>query len=345
MKDCNCIFCKIANGEIPSATLYEDEEFRVILDLGPATKGHALILPKEHYANLYEIPEETAGKSIILAKKMVTRMKKALNCDGFNVLQNNEEPAGQTVFHYHMHLIPRYEGDNAFPMWNAGELTDEVRDEVLKKVKETEQRNIGIQEYIRRQCYKAMRDKEINSGNRVRKKNGFDAVYEEYHKMVFRIAYHYTCNREEAEDISQVVFGRYYIFSETGRVTNVRSWLATTARNVAVNHVKHISYERLLWAKETMEDYLGYEEDPEEQFFGTLREKDEIECACRILAALKTKKRKWYNLAVYAYCNEMPRQEIADRMGMSLDAVMSTLTRIKDWIRKNYKDEFDHINT
>lgn len=152
--------------------------------------------------------------------------------------------------------------------------------------------------------------------------------------MVFRIAYHYTCNGEEAEDISQVVFGRYYIFSETGRVTNVRSWLATTARNVAVNHVKHISYERLLWAKETMEDYLGYEEDPEEQFFGTLREKDEIECACRILAALKTKKRKWYNLAVYAYCNEMPRQEIADRMGMSLNAVMSTLTRIKDWIRK-----------
>ena len=169
--------------------------------------------------------------------------------------------------------------------------------------------------------------------------------YEEYHKMVFRIAYHYICNREEAEDISQVVFGRYYIFSETGRVTNVRSWLATTARNVAVNHVKHISYERLLWAKETMEDYLGYEEDPEEHFFGTLREKDKIECACRILAALKTKKRKWYNLAVYAYCNEMPRQEIADRMGMSLNAVMSTLTRIKDWIRKNYKDEFDHINT
>lgn len=80
-------------------------------------------------------------------------------------------------------------------------------------------------------------------------------------------------------------------------------------------------------------------------FFGTLREKDEIECACRILAALKTKKRKWYNLAVYAYCNEMPRQEIAGRMGMSLNAVMSTLTRIKDWIRKNYKDEFDHINT
>ena len=134
----NCIFCKIAGGEIPAATLYEDENFRVILDLGPASKGHALILPKAHAANIYEISDELAAKAMILAKKMAGKLRDALNCDGFNVLQNNEEPAGQTVFHYHMHLIPRYEGDNAFPMWNAGELTDEVRDEVLKKVKETE---------------------------------------------------------------------------------------------------------------------------------------------------------------------------------------------------------------
>ena len=69
----NCIFCKIAAGEIPSATLYEDEEFRVILDLGPASKGHALILPKQHYANLYELPDELAEKVIRLAKKMLKR--------------------------------------------------------------------------------------------------------------------------------------------------------------------------------------------------------------------------------------------------------------------------------
>ena len=94
----NCIFCKIANGEIPSATLYEDEEFRVILDLGPATKGHALILPKTHAANIYEISEDMAAKAMILAKKMATKMTKALNCDGFNIVQNNGEPAGQTVF-------------------------------------------------------------------------------------------------------------------------------------------------------------------------------------------------------------------------------------------------------
>ena len=131
----NCIFCKIANGEIPSATLYEDEDFRVILDLGPASKGHALILPKQHYANLYELPDELAEKVIRLAKKMVIAMTKALQCDGFNVVQNNGEAAGQTVFHFHMHLIPRYKDDHAGVTWTPGKLTDEVRDEVLAKVR------------------------------------------------------------------------------------------------------------------------------------------------------------------------------------------------------------------
>ena len=104
----NCIFCKIANGEIPAATLYEDENFRVILDLGPASKGHALLLPKSHAANIYELSDEMAAKAMILAKKMATAMTAALKCDGFNIVQNNGECAGQTVFHFHMHLIPRY---------------------------------------------------------------------------------------------------------------------------------------------------------------------------------------------------------------------------------------------
>ena len=131
----NCIFCKIANGEIPAATLYEDEDFRVILDLGPASKGHALILPKEHYANIYEIPEELAGKAMILAKKMANVLTRALKCDGFNIVQNNGEPAGQTVFHFHMHLIPRYEGDEVGLTWNPGSLTEEDKEEILSKVK------------------------------------------------------------------------------------------------------------------------------------------------------------------------------------------------------------------
>ena len=130
----NCIFCKIANGEIPAATLYEDENFRVILDLGPASKGHALILPKSHAANIYELSDEMAAKAMILAKKMATRLTDALDCDGFNIVQNNGECAGQTVFHFHMHLIPRYKEDGVGITWTPGSLTDEVKEEILSKV-------------------------------------------------------------------------------------------------------------------------------------------------------------------------------------------------------------------
>lgn len=130
----NCIFCKIANGEIPAATLYEDEDFRVILDLGPASKGHALILPKSHAANIYELSDELAAKAMILAKKMAVKMTEALKCDGFNIVQNNGETAGQTVFHFHMHLIPRYENDNAGILWEPGETTPEDMAEVKRLV-------------------------------------------------------------------------------------------------------------------------------------------------------------------------------------------------------------------
>ena len=132
----DCIFCKIANGEIPSATLYEDEDFRVILDLGPASKGHALILPKAHAANIYEISDDMAAKAMILAKKMATKMTEALKCDGFNVVQNNGEPAGQTVFHFHMHLIPRYVNDGQKILWTPGERTPEELEEIRKTITE-----------------------------------------------------------------------------------------------------------------------------------------------------------------------------------------------------------------
>ena len=134
MKDENCIFCKLANGDIPTATLYEDDDFRVILDAGPASKGHALILPKEHYKNLYELDDEIAAKALVLAKKMITKLTDVLGCDGYNIVQNNGEVAGQTVFHFHIHLIPRYEGDEVGLGSKMGELTDEVRDEILSKL-------------------------------------------------------------------------------------------------------------------------------------------------------------------------------------------------------------------
>lgn len=136
MKDSNCIFCKIAGGEIPSATLYEDADFRVIMDISPASKGHALILPKEHYANLYELPDELAAKVLVLAKNMITKLKDIVGCDGYNVLQNNGEAAGQTVFHFHMHLIPRYENDDVTIGWKLGTLTDELKELVVSKMNE-----------------------------------------------------------------------------------------------------------------------------------------------------------------------------------------------------------------
>lgn len=132
----NCIFCKIANGEIPSKTLYEDEDFRVILDLGPATKGHALILPKDHAANLYELSDETASKTMVLAKKMAIRMTKKLECDGFNLVQNNGETAGQTVMHFHMHLIPRYKDDGQRILWTPTKPAPEELEEVKNQITE-----------------------------------------------------------------------------------------------------------------------------------------------------------------------------------------------------------------
>lgn len=136
MRKDDCIFCKIANGEIPSKTLYEDEDFRIILDLGPATNGHALILPKDHAANLYELPDRTAEKVLVLAKKMALQLRDKLKCDGLNLVQNNGEAAGQTVSHFHLHLIPRYLGDGQQIGWAPGKPTQEELEEIHRKITE-----------------------------------------------------------------------------------------------------------------------------------------------------------------------------------------------------------------
>ena len=137
MRDENCIFCKLANGDIPTNMIYEDDMFAVILDASPATRGHALILPKEHAANIYELSEETASRIFVLAKKMAAKMTELLKCDGFNIVQNNGEVAGQTVFHFHMHLIPRYKGDGNEEKlcWNHQEFTPEEMKEICDLLK------------------------------------------------------------------------------------------------------------------------------------------------------------------------------------------------------------------
>ena len=137
MKDDNCIFCKLANGVFPTNSIYEDEDFNVILDASPATKGHALILPKEHYAHMFEIDDDILAKAAKLAKKIMTHEKEILGCDGYNLVQNNGEAAGQTVFHFHMHLIPRYSDNNESKMinWKPNEFSDEEMKDICDKMK------------------------------------------------------------------------------------------------------------------------------------------------------------------------------------------------------------------
>lgn len=134
----NCVFCKINAGEIPSATIYEDDNFKVIMDISPAAKGHAILLPKKHFKNLYEMDDHTASKVMVVAKKVAKAIQDELQCDGLNMLQNNGEVAGQTVFHYHIHLIPRYKNDKISMTWKVGKYEDgeaaAMAEEIAKKI-------------------------------------------------------------------------------------------------------------------------------------------------------------------------------------------------------------------
>ncbi len=130
------------NGTKPDAVLgyffknKEDDDVRVIFDIGPATKGHALVIPKTHVANVFEIPNDLLGKAYSVAKKIAQALKETTGCEGINILQNNGEMAGQSVFHFHIHVIPRYEGDTANIKWEQGTADSDYLNELAGKVKE-----------------------------------------------------------------------------------------------------------------------------------------------------------------------------------------------------------------
>ena len=134
MKD-DCIFCKLANGVFPTNSIYEDDTFKVILDASPATRGHALILPKQHSENIFEIDSDTLGEAMKLAKKIATKMQEKLACDGINIIQNNGTVAGQSVMHYHLHVIPRYKDDNQKILWQPREVEDATQKEIVELMK------------------------------------------------------------------------------------------------------------------------------------------------------------------------------------------------------------------
>lgn len=136
MKDENCIFCKLANGDIPTATVYEDEYLRAIMDAAPANKGHIIILPKSHAADIYELEDEYVSRAFVMAKKLAVALKKLTGCDGVNILQNNGGAAGQTVFHFHVHVIPRFKDDDCTIVWKPTSYEDGEASEVAKKIAE-----------------------------------------------------------------------------------------------------------------------------------------------------------------------------------------------------------------
>ena len=133
-----CVFCKIIDGTIPSTVVYEDEIVKCILDLSQAGVGHTLVIPKKHYDNVLEIDPDTFAYAMKIAKKIAEAQVKAFNCDGVNILNNCGEAAGQTVFHLHIHVIPRFKNDNVTIKWidhsdkfDANNFND-IKNEIVK---------------------------------------------------------------------------------------------------------------------------------------------------------------------------------------------------------------------
>lgn len=134
----NCIFCAIVDGGIPAAKVYEDDQILAFMDINPANPGHLLVIPKRHYRNIFDIDVEMAGKIMRVGTRLASVVKTALNPDGLNLLQSSESAAFQTVFHFHLHLIPRWEDDSLVLPWQPqqgdinqiAEVADKIRQHI-----------------------------------------------------------------------------------------------------------------------------------------------------------------------------------------------------------------------
>ncbi|MBU1901912.1 HIT family protein [Patescibacteria group bacterium] len=130
----DCIFCKIVAGEIPSYKVYEDEDTLAFLDIMPVNPGHSLVVPKNHYANFEDIPEEELCKIMKTVKKVGKALKDGLGVSGYNVMENNDPVAGQIIPHIHFHVVPRHEDDN-FKLWPQRKYEEGKAEEALEKIK------------------------------------------------------------------------------------------------------------------------------------------------------------------------------------------------------------------
>lgn len=131
----DCIFCKIINNEMPSYKIYEDADFLVILDKFPITLGHSIVIPKKHFENVYELETNVSEKAFPLISKISKVLKSSLECDGLNIFQNNGEVAGQSVKHFHVHIIPRFKNDEIKIISDEKKVTDEDFINIIEKLK------------------------------------------------------------------------------------------------------------------------------------------------------------------------------------------------------------------
>ncbi len=132
----NCIFCKIVSGEIPSEKVYEDEHTLAFLDIRPVNAGHTLVIPKDHFENIYTLPDETMARLGLAVKKVAVAVKQGMDADGINLAMNNEAPSGQVIFHAHVHVIPRIEGDG-LKLWPQRDYKEGEATSVAEQIKKS----------------------------------------------------------------------------------------------------------------------------------------------------------------------------------------------------------------
>lgn len=170
----------------------------------------------------------------------------------------------------------------------------------------------------------------------------FDNIYETYKSHIFQTILMYTKDWYAAEDIMQEVFMRYYIYMEHTRVENPKSWLMVTAKNMALNYIRN--NRRTILVDQVYEEMIGTQDSNETIFFDKLWKQDVLESTKIILNALYQKNKRWYDAVTLVYCMEKSQKNAAECMGISLESLQSMLYRARNWIKKNYRKEFDHIH-
>lgn len=135
MTEDSCVFCKIVQKKAPASIVYEDDAVMAFLDIRPLNEGHTLVIPKKHYAFIYEVPDGEVANLYKVVKKVALAVKRGVNAEGITIAQQNERAAGQEVFHVHVHVIPRYAGKRLMRFDEAKEASEAELEKVAKKLK------------------------------------------------------------------------------------------------------------------------------------------------------------------------------------------------------------------